>query len=82
MSVVSEQGIKALVREKEPAKEISPRNESFLVKIIEERLHIKGRLHINYSGNCSEELFSYFLRKKEEGREPLRKKETVHGFSN
>ena len=52
MLVVSEQGSEALVREKElvkkeTAKELSPRNENFLVKIVEERMHIKGRLHIN-----------------------------------
>ena len=48
----------------EPANELSPRKESCLVNIVEERLHIKGRIHVNCSGNYFEELFSYFLRKK------------------
>ena len=67
MSVVSEQrqrsiGEKDLVREKEPVKEeptkeLSPRKESCLVNIVEERqrLHIKGRLDVNFFDNCFEE---------------------------
>ena len=59
-------GEKDLVRGKEPmkdepGKEISPEKESCLVNIVEERLHIKGRLHVNRSSNCLEELFSYFF---------------------
>ena len=60
-------GEKYLVRNKdpvkeEPAKELSPRKESCLVKIVEERqrLHIKRRLHVNCFGNSFEELFSFF----------------------
>ena len=64
-------GEKDLVREKdpmkeEPAKELLPRKESYFVKILEERLYIKGRVHVNCFSNCLEELFSYFLRKKKE----------------
>ena len=62
-------GEKDLVMEKEcvkeePAKELSPRKESCLVNIVEERLQIKGILHINCFGKCFEELFSYFLRRR------------------
>ena len=53
----------------EPSKELSPRKESCLVNIVEERLQIKGILHINCFGKCFEELFSYFLREKKR-REP------------
>ena len=42
----------------DPAKELSPRKECCLVKIVEERLHIKGRLHVNCFSNYFEELFS------------------------
>ena len=82
MSVVSWQGNEALVRKKdpvkeEPAKELSPRKESCLVKIVEERqrLHIKGRLHVNCSGNCFEELFSFLKRKKRK-----KKRATIYIF--
>ena len=74
MPVVSEQR-QQRIGEKEGAREGGAskgaitkkgRNESCLVKIVEERqrLHIKRTLHVN----CLEELFSYFLRKKR--REP------------
>ena len=48
------------------------RNESCLVKIVEERqrLHIKRRLDVNCFGNCFEELFSFLKRERKRRREP------------
>ena len=80
MSVVSEQrqrsiGEKEGAREGGASKEAITKKgikESRLVKIVEERqrLHIKRRLHANCFGNSFEELFSFFFKEKEKGREP------------
>ena len=77
MSVVSEQRQRS-IGEKEGAHEGGAnkgaitkkgRNESCLVKIVEERqrIHIKRRLHVNCFGNCFEE---FFFKTKNKGREP------------
>ena len=79
MSVVSEQrqrsiGEKDLVRKKggheggasKGSITKKGQKESCLVKIVEERqrMHIKGRLHVNCSGNRFEEIFSFLKKKK------------------